>query len=183
MDLPASAPTHTLRPAQQNSGSSTTELRSPQLADAPEVWRLIANTAELDLNSSYAYLLWCRDFADSSIVAVHDGAVRGFISGYLRPSAPDTLFVWQVAVDAQHRGQGLASRMLHGLLGKLGGRGVRWIETTVTADNRASNQLFASFARSCGVTESLEELFSEEMYPDQHATELLHRIGPLATCR
>ena len=30
------------------------------------------------------------------------------MTGYLRPTRPDTLVVWQVAVDHSHRGRGLA---------------------------------------------------------------------------
>ena len=79
------------------------------------MWRMARDSRVLDLNASYAYLLWCRDFAGTSIVATVDGRQVGFVTGYLRPEHPDVLMVWQVAVDAEHRGRGLAGRMLHEL--------------------------------------------------------------------
>ncbi|WP_223277849.1 GNAT family N-acetyltransferase [Janibacter sp. YB324] len=83
-------------------------LRRPTLEDGGAMWRVARDSQTLDLNSSYAYLLWARDFAATSVVAERDGAVVGFVSGYVRPDSPGTLMVWQVAVDADQRGHGLA---------------------------------------------------------------------------
>src|SRR5699024_7038668 len=88
------------------------ELRAPGIADGKHMWRLARDSQVLDLNTSYAYLLWARDFARTSVLATLDGAPAGFITGYMRPDAPDTLMIWQVAVDEASRGHGLAGRML-----------------------------------------------------------------------
>jgi len=130
----------------------------------------------LDLNSSYSYLLWCRDFADTSIVATTAGEACGFVTGYLRPDEPGTLMVWQVAVDADHRGRGLAAAMLDELARRAGADRV---ETTITADNEASNRLFTRFAERNGAGCEREPLFTPDLYPDGHDTEYLYRIGPL----
>ena len=61
--------------------------RSPQIDDGVRLWEIARDSKVLDLNSSYAYLLWCRDFSATSIVAEVDGRVVGFVSGYTRPSA------------------------------------------------------------------------------------------------
>lgn len=133
----------------------------------------------LDLNTSYAYLLWCRDFASTSVVADVDGTPGGFVTGYLRPDQPDTLMVWQVAVDEEHRGRGLARRMLSELVDAVPNR-VTGMETTITADNAASIALFTSFADSRGARITREPVFDASLFPDGHETELLFRIGPLA---
>ena len=85
----------------------------PDVVDGAALWRIAKDSAALDLNSSYSYLLWCRDFAGTSAVARGlDGRPVGFVTAYLRPDRPRTLLVWQVAVDASHRGRGLAARLL-----------------------------------------------------------------------
>lgn len=156
---------------------STIDLRSPRVSDGANIWRLTRATGVLDLNSSYHYLLWCRDFADTSVVATtQDGGLMGFITGFFRPTEPDTLLIWQVAVDEAARGQGLASRMLDYLVETTG---AEHLETTVTDDNAASKQLFASLAHRHEAPHDVEPLFTPEMYPDGHDTEYLHRIGPL----
>jgi L-2,4-diaminobutyric acid acetyltransferase len=162
--------------------SADVTIESPQVSDGASLWRTAGASGSLDLNSSYAYLLWCRDFARTSVVARDIvGEVVGFVTGYLRPTAPDTLMVWQVAVAASHRGRGLAAAMLDGLVDRLRPDGVRYLETTVTADNTASNRLFRSFAerRSAGIDRA--ELFVPADFPDSHDAEFRYRIGPFDT--
>lgn len=162
---------------ENNHSDIVIDLRPPRMADGADLWRLTRDTGVLDLNSSYQYLLWCRDFAETSVVGVsEDGRLMGFITGFLRPDEPTTLMVWQVAVDSAARGQGLASRMLDYLVETTG---VEHLETTVTDDNAASKAMFASLAQRHDAGHDVTPLFTPEMYPDGHDTEYLHRIGPL----
>lgn len=154
-------------------------IESPRVADAGSLWRLARDGGALDLNSSYAYLLWCHDFADTSVVARAEGSVVGFITGYLRPTAPETLMVWQVAVATSHRGKGLAARLLDGLLDRVLPLGVRYLETTVTQDNEASNRMFRSLAARRSAAVDRSALFESGDFPDGHDTEFRYRIGPL----
>ena len=76
-------------------------LDHPGVEDGAAIWRIARDSRTLDLNSSYSYLLWCRDFAGTSVVARDAGGEPvGFVTGYFRPERPHTLVVWQVAVDA-----------------------------------------------------------------------------------
>lgn len=153
----------------------------PTKADGAALWRIARDSQKLDLNSSYAYLLWCQDFANSSVVARVDGAAVGFVMGYRKPDAPDVAIVWQVAVDASQRGKGLAGRMLDAMYAVLLNRGVRYMETTITPDNDASIALFTSFANRWGAELDRSELFAASDFPDEHEREDLFRIGPLVT--
>jgi L-2,4-diaminobutyric acid acetyltransferase len=144
------------------------------------MWGLARDAGGLDVNSRYAYLLWCRDFAATSVVARAGDRLAGFITGYRRPDAPDTLFVWQVAVGPDFRRRGLASRMLDHLVEPLRSEGVRFVESTVTPDNKASLHLFSSFATARGADLTRDVLFSEHELGSDHGPEVLHRIGPLA---
>ncbi|WP_349829014.1 diaminobutyrate acetyltransferase [Brevibacterium litoralis] len=159
------------------------EIRAPRMSDGGGMWRVARDSRVLDLNSSYAYVLFARDFADTCRVAVEGEQVVGFVLGYLRPDAPDRVFVWQVAVDADQRGRGLSGRLLDDLVDGLrqGASPVEWLETTITDDNAASRRLFASFARRRHATERIEPLFAADHFPDGHDPEPLHVIGPLRT--
>jgi L-2,4-diaminobutyric acid acetyltransferase len=162
-------------------GDVTTD--RPEVADGAALWRIAKDSGTLDLNSSYSYLLWCRDFAGTSVVArAADGTPVGFVTAYLRPDRPGTLLVWQVAVDASYRGRGLAARMLDDLAARvLAEHGVTDLETTISPGNTASERLFASFARRHGATVEHEVLFEADRFPDgPHDPEVLHRIGPLS---
>lgn len=153
------------------------ELGSPRLDDGRGLWRLARDSHTLDLNSAYTYVLCCRDFAATSVVARDAGGVCGFVIGFARPEQPRTLFVWQVAVDPQQRGRGLARRMLDHLADERYG----YLEATVTPENTASDRLFSSFARSRNAALRRTPLFGSELFPDEHEPEMLYRIGPLGT--
>jgi L-2,4-diaminobutyric acid acetyltransferase len=90
--------------------------------------------------------------------------------------------VWQVAVDAAHRGRGLAARLLDGLTARVAAeRGLTTVETTITPGNTASERLFTSYAARHGATVEREVLFQAEQFPDgPHDPEVLYRIGPLS---
>ncbi|MEW1660708.1 diaminobutyrate acetyltransferase [Streptomyces sp. NPDC093707] len=158
-------------------------LDTPRAEDGSAIWRIARDSKVLDLNSSYSYLLWCRDFAATSVVARDAaGEPAAFLTGYLRPDRPDTLVVWQIAVDAAHRGRGLAAALLDGLTTRaVDELGVRHVETTITPDNTASKALFTSFAERHSVPVAHEVLFDAALFPEQgHEPEVLHLIGPFA---
>ena len=56
------------------------------------------------------------------------------------------LFIWQVAVSNDYRGQGIALKMLMWLTNSPECSNVSNIETTVTPSNKASDSLFTAFA-------------------------------------
>lgn len=154
------------------------QLERPHAAEGRELWRL-ARGCGLDLNSPYCYLLWCRDFARTSVVARDGKAAVGFVTGYVRPDAPDTLFVWQIAVDGAYQGRRIAHRMLDHLGMVMAELGCRHMEATVTPDNVASMRTFESFARAQGAALGRHPGFSSVMFPGHHPPEDLIRIGPL----
>jgi L-2,4-diaminobutyric acid acetyltransferase len=173
---PLESPTRRPDPDEPN---EDVQLQEPSLTDGPELWRIARDSEVQDVNSPYSYTLWCRDFAGTSVVARDAGRARGFVTGYVRPDAPDAFFVWQVAVDGSHRGRGLARRMLDHLGDRMAARGLRYLEATVTPDNTASAALFASFARARGCELVREPLFGPEHFPGGgHEPEVLFRIGP-----
>ena len=149
----------------------------PGIADGIELHRIATESQVLDVNTRYAYLLWCRDFADTSVVARRGDNVVGFVSGYRRPERPDVLFVWQVAVDAAARGSGVAGRMLDELIARV--PDVATLETTITDDNAASRALFTAFAARHGAEIERAELFGSDVLGSQHEPEILHRISPI----
>jgi L-2,4-diaminobutyric acid acetyltransferase len=156
-------------------------LRTPVAADGSALNSLVSKCPPLDPNSVYCNLLHCTHFAGTSVAAqAHDG-LAGFISAYLVPSRTDTLFVWQVAVAPDFRGQGLATRMMHTLLARQACARVRYVETTVTDTNLASLSLFAAFAKKHKAELTSTPHFDKDLhFNGRHESERLLRIGPLA---
>lgn len=173
-------------PALQERPQSQEEitLRTPESTDGAPIHNLIRKSAFLDDNSLYCYLVICTHFSQTSVVATMGDDVVGVITGYIPPEQPDTLFVWQVAVDTIAQKRGLAGRMLRELLGREACANVQFMETTVTADNRASRAMFESLARKldCGLEES--PMFDRMThFLNLHDSEHKLRIGPFDTKR
>ncbi|QDY76165.1 diaminobutyrate acetyltransferase [Streptomyces qinzhouensis] len=165
------------------SRSEFTVMESPGIEDGAALWRIARDSEVLDLNSSYSYLLWCRDFAATSLVARGPGGEPiAFVTGYARPDRPESLVVWQIAVDREHRGRGLAGALLDALTTRVTAElGIRRLETTVTPGNTASDRLFTAFAERRGADLERTVLFDGRLFPPGagHEPEVLYRIGPL----
>ncbi|TVR46605.1 MAG: diaminobutyrate acetyltransferase [Rhodobacteraceae bacterium] len=152
-------------------------LRAPIKDDGAAVFDLIAACPPLDQNSRYMNLVQCDHFAETCVLAERDGRALGWISGHVKPDAPDTVFVWQVAVHADARGLGLGKRMLKDLLNRSACHNTRKLETTITRDNAASWGLFQSFARDMGGELSDAPHYEREAHlAGRHATEHLVTI-------
>ncbi|SJN37043.1 L-2,4-diaminobutyric acid acetyltransferase [Microbacterium esteraromaticum] len=163
-------------------------IRPPRVDEGIAMWRIARDSQTLDLNSSYAYVLYAHDFADTCRLAIVDGVPAGFVLGYRRPADRSCLFVWQVAVDADFRGLGLAGRMLDDLIHDDSVDGaVKTLHTTITDDNVASQRTFRSLAKRWGdAPVTVNALFESEHLslsgPDAelHDPERLYEIGPPA---
>ncbi|WP_461518421.1 diaminobutyrate acetyltransferase [Porticoccus sp.] len=159
--------------------SYTITLRPPQAEDGVQVYQLISQCPPLGQNSVYCNLLQCTHFQNTSVAAELGNTLTGFISGYLLPSQPNTLFIWQVAVHERARGLGLASRMLLDILNRPQCREVTYLETTITASNQGSWALFRRLADRLGAALESTTLFDQDKhFQGQHDTETLVRIGP-----
>lgn len=153
------------------------------MTDGAQMWGLTARCSALDLNSPYSYLLMCRHFAQTCLVAESQGTLVGFVTGYHPPGRNDTIFVWQIAVAPESRRSGLGRRLIDTLLDRLVPTGVRFLEATVAPKNQASLNLFRSVARDHGVhyRESVffePELFDSGELATPHETEILLQLGP-----
>lgn len=168
------------RPTPRAAPRTELVLRRPTLSDGADLWRLARDSGSLDLNSPYAYLLWAEHFAATSVVADVRGRPAGFVLGFRSPEREHVLFVWQVAVGAELRGRGVASRMLDDLFAR--DPGTTAVEATVTPDNAASRRLFEAFGRRHGLRCDVAPHLSVEHFPvADHGAEDLFHIAPIET--
>ena len=166
------------------SGSTTSRpsklvLRKPHVEDGAKIHALITACKPLELNSVYSYVLLCKHFADTCVVAEEDGAILAFLSGYLLPSDPEVFFVWQIAVDSRIRERGLGKRMIREVLQRKTCQACHFLETTITLSNTASLRLFWSVARDLDAHCEECVYFPTELFGQKnHEAEYLFRIGP-----
>jgi L-2,4-diaminobutyric acid acetyltransferase len=156
---------------------ATPKLRKPVPEDGAAIWELIKACKPLDQNSMYCNLIQCDHFRDTCVMAELGGKTAGWVSAYVMPSDPETVFVWQVAVSEHARGTGLGTLMLKSLLGREECKGVKRLQTTITRDNGASWALFRKFTEEAGGKLSSQAYFGEELhFRGEHDTEYMVTI-------
>lgn len=169
-------------------------------ADGYALHNLVAACPPLDTNSVYCNLLQAGHFSATSYAAFVDPAAAlalqlapelqvgngdslvASVTGYWLPDQEDHLFIWQVAVHPALRGRGIGLKLLQGLLAQpLIARRVKYLATTITADNSASWALFTRLASKLAVDSQRQEYFdSHTHFAGKHASEWLFKIGPFA---
>lgn len=143
------------------------------------MFRLVKDSKVLDVNSSYCYLMWSKYFNKTSIVAHYEDELIGFISGFIQPESTDTLFIWQIAVDENFRGQGLATTLIEQLLNQLHRENIKFLEATVTPSNVPSSNLFKGIAKKHETNCNIYKCFSKEQFPETSSEEeYTYRVGP-----
>ncbi|WP_343068807.1 diaminobutyrate acetyltransferase [Gracilibacillus halotolerans] len=153
----------------------------PSKEDGAAMWSL-AEKSTLDTNSPYKYILMSEYFRDTCVVAKQHNQVVGFITAFISPKKPDTLFIWQVGVDSSQQGKGIATKMLHYLLEQSSLQKIQYVEATITPSNKASQSLFQKLARDYRTDITSGEFFTEDIFPgDGHEEELRFVVGPLHT--
>ena len=166
------------KPETKSASPRAVSLRHLQPEDTPQILSVV-RSVDLDLNSAYAYAMFGEYFSATSLVAVtEDGALAGFVIGFVPPTSPDTVFVWQIGVDPAFRGAGVGSRLLDQLIVEAQPSAV---EATVNPSNVASDRLFRAVARRHRATVRTEELFSASLFPAGHEAEIRYVIAPLST--
>jgi len=168
----------TIRKTQAAFKDAELVLRQPSDRDGQAVHNLISQCPPLDTNSLYCNLLQCTHFADTCVLVEKAGRPVAFLSAYIPPDDPQTLFVWQVAVHHDGRGRGLGKKMLNALLDRPACRDVTRLQTTITRDNKASWGLFESFANNIDAECRDELLFCRKAhFSGAHASEHLLTIS------
>lgn len=155
-------------------------IRPPRVTDGPKIMTMVRESAVLDVNSDYAYLLMCTHFSMTSAFAQDGDENVGFVIAYLPPDQPEILFVWQICIRSGYRGLGLGHLLIESLLHRPGCRGVRFVEATVNPSNLASQRLFQSLAKKYSTECQTSKFFPKDLFGSgNHEEELLFRVGPL----
>ncbi|MBP1946545.1 diaminobutyrate acetyltransferase [Methanobacterium petrolearium] len=164
----------------RNDENTPINIRKPQIKDGNRIFHLVKECKPLDINSLYYYLLICAHFDQTSVITELDSEIIGYISAYINPHQKNTLFIWQVAVHPDMRGQGLAIKMMKDILEREEIKSVEFIETTVTPSNQASMSLFGKIASKLDTNLQKSSFFTSDLFGESnHEEELLLRIGPL----
>src|SRR5579859_1357192 len=80
--------------------------REPTPIDGTKLWKMARESRGFEVNSPYSFVMLAGHFSDTCVVAERGRRPAGFVSAFVRPAAPDIVFIWQIAVAAGERRQG-----------------------------------------------------------------------------
>jgi L-2,4-diaminobutyric acid acetyltransferase len=149
----------------------TIAYREPRLSDGARIHQMVLRAGTLDVNSAYLYFLLADHFHATCVLAESDSELAGFLTAYRLPDAPSTLFVWQVAVSPEMRGQGVASGLLQALETRSWFPDIRRVELTISPDNPASQGLFTRWANRLNQPIQKKPYLSTELLGADHQPE------------
>ena len=150
----------------------------PKMEDAVKIYNLVKDTKVLDLNSEYLYLLQTTHFRDFCSIAISGDKLIGFVSGYMIPNENGILFIWQVAIDSDFRGNDLARRLILNII-KNNSLNIKYLHTTVSPSNKASLRVFEKVAQYYHTNISSHKYFEANNFSKIHEEEVLYKIGPI----
>ena len=131
----------------------------------------------------YCNVIQCDHFADTCVLAEIAGSAVGWVSAYIVPNDPKTLFVWQVAVAESARGLGLGTLMLQTILKREVCEPVQRLQTTITSDNHASWALFRKFGKAQGGKLDTQPHYTRtQHFQERHKTVNLVTISLVREC-
>lgn len=155
-------------------------IRPPELTDGPAITAMARESATLDVNSDYAYLLMCTHFATTCAIAHKGDESAAFVTGYIPPNKPETLFIWQICVRPAYRRLGLGLLLIESLLQRTDCKNVRYVAASINPSNHASQKMFHSLAKHHHTECQMRPFFSKDLFgSSNHEEELLYRVGPL----
>lgn len=154
-------------------------IRKPKKEFSKKIFQLVKSCGNLDVNSEYLYLLQTTHFKECCSIALCDDEVVGFVSGYKNPNNENTLFIWQVAIDENFRGLGLANKLIINTLKRKLNSNITAINTTVSPSNKSSIKMFEKLASKLNTQMKSKSFFKKEDFIDAHEEETLYEIGPI----
>lgn len=126
-------------------------LRPARERDAAAVTALAASCPPLDGYQLHQYSIFLRHFGDWCWVSDRDNegethALAGYVVAMPTTTSPDTVFLWEIAVDPALRGESLAQQLVAQVETRARERGFARVELTVDPTNAPSLRLFERLA-------------------------------------
>lgn len=119
----------------------------------------------------YVYWMLQNYFSSSNLVAIEDNEIIGFV-GALPSQEKNTLFIWQIAVDTDYRGQEVGLELLFKLKECADNIRINSFEFSIDKANESSKVLFGKFAHKLN-----ESMIQIDELKNGNDFEALYRVG------
>ena len=152
-------------------GSGKNMIKNLEINDIDLVIELLSkNRPYVVPHHKYQYWILSKYHSMTSYVFIESNRIVGFL-GCLQSSERNSIFIWQICVDENHRNKGIAKKLLNKLVLAIKELEISVIDLSITEGNEASKALFVKFAKSIS-----SELIQEESIEINDDKENVYKI-------
>lgn len=127
------------------------DIRNCRETDVDEIRKFVRRSKPLDLHTVFTYWTLFKYFGDTCFVLEKDGRIIGFVSGLLSSSQHGMLYLWQIGIDPDYRGNRYAEILLKRVVEAARAKDCKGLQVTIAPENRSSYRLFSRFALEQGL--------------------------------
>ena len=149
------------------------DIRNCREADVDEIRKFVKCSKPLDLHTAFTYWTLFKYFGDTCFVLEKEGRIIGFISGLLSSSQHGILYLWQIGIDPDDRGNRYAEILLKRMVEAARAKDCNGLQVTIAPENRSSYRLFSRFALEqglamdkTGAVDIMDSLKNEKIFED-----------------
>lgn len=151
-------------------------IRPLTMEDVPQLKGLLDRCRPyVSPHPDYNYWLFTKFANEYTMVNEIDGRLIGYLSGFAMGNRSEEIFVVQICVDPDYRGQGLGKELLETLYQKHNKDGRLIVHATICPSNEPSQNTFKSLAKAHkGTTKWLDSWFyyTEEIQEREFRVEI-----------
>ena len=140
-------------------------IRTVSVSDVSDVRVFVDRCKPLTLHTAVTYGVLFRNFSELCFVFEDNERIIGFLAALRGTSHSDAVYVWQLGVSADMRGQGISHKLLDALAQSSKSIGISKLHVGIEPSNDVSLKVFESYARK--QNQSLKEIgqvdFADEL--------------------
>jgi L-2,4-diaminobutyric acid acetyltransferase len=140
-------------------------LRAPLPEDGARIAALAEDFVSRKARNIPETLVGRGAFRETSVLAELAGKLLGWVSAYILPYDPQTLFIWAVEVVKSEQNPGLSSLMLGYLMRQEPRAGLTRVQTVISCDEDRPWALFRQFARWQHSRLDIQPYFTQALTP------------------
>jgi len=122
-------------------------IRNGTEADLNEVMDLVASCPPLVLYDDFTYWVLLRFFGDCCLVFEEDQSIVGYVSGVASTKQEGVFYLWQIAIDPQHRGKRYAASLIGEMIRIARDKTCHSFQFSIAPDNEISLRVFSRISK------------------------------------
>ncbi len=158
-------------------GFGNLTIRPMRTEDVAAVQAFVSTCPPLGVHTAFTYWVLSQYSSTFSFVAESDGRLCGLLTALATDRLDPGLYLWQLGVSEELRGQGVAGRLLSQLAQAMPPAGVTSFDVSISPENEASRRTFQGFARTVGAAwEVVGRSRVVDLFFGHDDSETIHRL-------